>query len=47
MGTLKMNKAARVYGLNASFVKGCAKVTIKPLELIYTKSFDSGVIPAD
>ncbi len=47
IGTLKMNRAAGVDGLNSSFVKGCAKGIIKPLELIFKKSLDSGEIPTD
>jgi len=47
LGTLKMNKAAGIDGLNSSFIKGCSSGIVKPLELIFRKSLETAEIPND
>ena len=47
LGTLKMNKAAGIDGLNSSFIKGCSSGIVKPLELIFKKSLETAEIPND
>ena len=47
LSMLKMNKAAGVDGFNSSFIKGCSAGIVKPLELIFKKSLETGEIPND
>ena len=42
-----MNKAAGLDGLNSSFIKGSSAGIVKPLELIFKKSLETGEIPND
>ena len=47
LSMLNMNKAAGVDGLNSSFIKRCSAGIVKPLDLIFKKSLETGEIPND